>query len=480
MPSCSKACSKGQSTIEPRCGAMCILQKQNASDIFVSTKMPTAGRLRGQSATETMVVLAVVLVIALVGVSLLGESIGKVGGIKESESKAYWLAQTPLSILDWSAGSGNLTLRIKNNDIYPMQITGVVGNGQEATVSGSGWIEAGSEKTISLQYGGLNPSSPCSSDGKTSGMLVLDNFGVRFDQKVSSGGVGTTISKVQQSGNSMPLAISCFAPNSSGGVACGSGTCTVGQSCCAAKTPNYCYATSGGICDACGGSCGAQTCCGDGLCRDSCVACGGGYCDSGQTCCPDNICRASCGVACGAEICEEGTTCCSAVEPFYCSKLPERPCDVCGGVCQKVGASCCGEGDVPYCYRLPDKICDACGGCEAGQFCCNSESTQPFCTPIGNSCDDACGNSCKYETEKCCDAGETPNCIPKEWSCDACGGCEPKTGACCPRIAQCRMNGADCEDGTIACYGSLCDKKTQECCAFEGLEGCVDRGMCKK
>ena len=89
--------------------------------------------LRGQGATEYLVLLAVVLIIALVGIALLGFFPGTASDAQMTESKLYWQSVNPIVIIEWSARtwSGNgLTypyLRIKNNGQYPIRITAVIG-----------------------------------------------------------------------------------------------------------------------------------------------------------------------------------------------------------------------------------------------------------------------------------------------------------------------------------------------------------------
>ena len=61
---------------------------------------PSCRLLAGQGATEYLVLLAVVLIIALVGISLLGFAPGTADEAKITQSKAYWQSATPLAIVD--------------------------------------------------------------------------------------------------------------------------------------------------------------------------------------------------------------------------------------------------------------------------------------------------------------------------------------------------------------------------------------------
>ena len=68
-----------------------------------------AFRMKGQGATEYLVLLAVVLIIALVSVSLLGFFPGLSSDAKITQSDSYWRGEAaPISIQDHSVG-GNGT-----------------------------------------------------------------------------------------------------------------------------------------------------------------------------------------------------------------------------------------------------------------------------------------------------------------------------------------------------------------------------------
>jgi len=97
---------------------------------------------RAQGATEYLVLLAVVLIVALVSVALLGFFPGMASDAQMAQSKAYWQSATPISIIEMdavvSAGYGSSYswpyLRIRNIGAYPIRITKVLGgNGQSIT-----------------------------------------------------------------------------------------------------------------------------------------------------------------------------------------------------------------------------------------------------------------------------------------------------------------------------------------------------------
>jgi len=93
--------------------------------------------LAGQGATEYLVLLAVVLIVALVSVALLGFFPGMASDAQETQSKAYWASAQPIAITEWAAkvySTANSAyslpyLRLRNNGAYPIRITKILGTG---------------------------------------------------------------------------------------------------------------------------------------------------------------------------------------------------------------------------------------------------------------------------------------------------------------------------------------------------------------
>jgi len=95
-------------------------------------------QLRAQGATEYLVLLAVVLIVALVSVALLGFFPGTASDAQITQSQIYWKSAQPISIIEGGALSLNndnyLYLRIRNTGAYPIRIIGIVGaDGRKAT-----------------------------------------------------------------------------------------------------------------------------------------------------------------------------------------------------------------------------------------------------------------------------------------------------------------------------------------------------------
>ncbi len=95
---------------------------------------------RAQGATEYLVLLAVVLIVALISVALLGFFPGMASDAQITQSQMYWKSASPISIVESGARlyTGNAYtypyLRLRNTGAYPIRVTGIVGaDGAKAT-----------------------------------------------------------------------------------------------------------------------------------------------------------------------------------------------------------------------------------------------------------------------------------------------------------------------------------------------------------
>jgi len=93
--------------------------------------------LAGQGATEYLVLLAVVLIVALVSVALLGFFPGMASDAQLTQSKAYWQGASPVSITEIvvtpnAPGMTYPYIRIKNTGAYTIQITKLLGENRTA------------------------------------------------------------------------------------------------------------------------------------------------------------------------------------------------------------------------------------------------------------------------------------------------------------------------------------------------------------
>jgi len=88
---------------------------------------------RCQGATEYLVLLAVVLIVALVSVALLGFFPGMASDAQITQSQMYWKSATPIAIMESGArmATGESFTRpyllLRNTGVYPIRITGIIG-----------------------------------------------------------------------------------------------------------------------------------------------------------------------------------------------------------------------------------------------------------------------------------------------------------------------------------------------------------------
>ncbi|MEM3362440.1 MAG: hypothetical protein QXV83_00200 [Candidatus Anstonellaceae archaeon] len=116
---------------------------------------------KGQGATEYLVLLAVVLIVAMVAIALLGFFPGMASDAKITQSDAYWRGQaTPFAVAEHARSSSdqNLILVLENNAGEQKQLTNI-------TISGSGismtyntttserFFSAGERKKITVNLG---------------------------------------------------------------------------------------------------------------------------------------------------------------------------------------------------------------------------------------------------------------------------------------------------------------------------------------
>ncbi|MFA6907406.1 MAG: hypothetical protein WC263_01105 [Candidatus Micrarchaeia archaeon] len=127
---------------------MAILRGQGATQLRCGA---TYGTRRGQGATEYLVLLAVVLIVALVSVALLGFFPGMASDARMTQSQSYWRGQArPFSIQEAVvAGSiGNFSIQNMESN-GPYTITAIyIGNNTVITTNSSMSFSAGETKIV--------------------------------------------------------------------------------------------------------------------------------------------------------------------------------------------------------------------------------------------------------------------------------------------------------------------------------------------
>ena len=94
---------------------------------------------KAQGATEYLVLLAVVLIIALVAIALLGFFPGTANDAQIAESQIYWQSASPVAIIETAAQARTafpaenvMYLRIRNTGAYPLRLTKMLGDKGES------------------------------------------------------------------------------------------------------------------------------------------------------------------------------------------------------------------------------------------------------------------------------------------------------------------------------------------------------------
>jgi len=209
--------------------------------------------MKAQGATEYLVLLAVVLIVALVSVALLGFFPGMASDSQITQSQAYWQSASPIAVVEASArmytGNGQTYpyMKLRNNGMYPVRITGVYGDdgakaaqfyadaqvGCNPSVYGAYnmgdsdyfYIPPGSEMYISTPFAhgtafcrkqfffassssatAVTATSLCQNSNNAPGLLLAKNFGFEYVEYID----GQQITKRQA--GAKPLMIKCREP----------------------------------------------------------------------------------------------------------------------------------------------------------------------------------------------------------------------------------------------------------------------------
>jgi len=191
----------------------------------------------GQGATEYLVLLAVVLIVALVSVALLGFFPGMASDAQITQSQVYWQSASPIAIIESDATTNSASyglpyLRIGNTGMYPIRVTKMLGNGQSISQFQAGvalnisdyyYLAPGEEKYFgwasawalpaerlvyffksgtSSAFSLRSAASICNYNSAQPGTLQMNDFGFEYIEYIE----GQQISK-QQIGK--PLIIKC-------------------------------------------------------------------------------------------------------------------------------------------------------------------------------------------------------------------------------------------------------------------------------
>ena len=128
---------------------------------------------RGQGATEYLVILGAVLLVALVIVSLLGWFPSLGGSTKEQQSKSYWSGTSPFAITTTRVNNNSITLSVSNRLAEKVNLTSIEvqdGFGNTGTImTPNVFFNAGEEAVLNAAEAVYHNSTlnPCTTTGTT-------------------------------------------------------------------------------------------------------------------------------------------------------------------------------------------------------------------------------------------------------------------------------------------------------------------------
>jgi hypothetical protein len=95
------------------------------------------------------VILAVVVIVAVVVATLMGDLISLVGETSDRSSKLYW-KNAEIGLMDWIIGDGEDALVVRNNQEYDIYIHNITLDGNTESLNAS--IRTGEQKTLKADW----------------------------------------------------------------------------------------------------------------------------------------------------------------------------------------------------------------------------------------------------------------------------------------------------------------------------------------
>ncbi|MFH0927384.1 MAG: hypothetical protein V1822_02285 [Candidatus Micrarchaeota archaeon] len=107
---------------------------------------------KGQGAAEYLILLSIVLIVALIGIVLLGGLTSGNSNSMDSESHAYWSGQArPFAINEWVQIGDTMYMQVENKELARLVLTNISFDAQMKNLSGGGWaFGPSSKKNVSL------------------------------------------------------------------------------------------------------------------------------------------------------------------------------------------------------------------------------------------------------------------------------------------------------------------------------------------
>lgn len=105
---------------------------------------------RGQGAAEYLVLLAVVLIVAMVGITLLGGFAGFGGDARLQEARQYWSSTRPFAITEFSQNQNTIFLTILNKEPSRLVLTNITVQNVSVSYPDGITFNGGSSRTFNL------------------------------------------------------------------------------------------------------------------------------------------------------------------------------------------------------------------------------------------------------------------------------------------------------------------------------------------
>ncbi|VVC02693.1 Uncharacterised protein [Candidatus Burarchaeum australiense] len=106
--------------------------------------------MRGQAATEYLIILAVVVIIALIVVGVLGAFPAISGTVTRQQSEAYWQNAEVGILPNYRIAGSTAELTVKNNKGFSIRLNGVRFDGQGAVASTSVLLPPGGQTDVNV------------------------------------------------------------------------------------------------------------------------------------------------------------------------------------------------------------------------------------------------------------------------------------------------------------------------------------------
>lgn len=393
--------------------------------------------LKGQGATEYILLVAVIIVIAIVVASIV--AFAGTGGIPDArkiQADAYWRSMRPLGIIDSTLNpDGTLSFILRNNEADPLNVNRFSLDDTQYGLA----LELGPGETATITVN--RPTGDC-------------EFDVSIDYAVGE-------LDLQENGN-MDYIVNCQSgggqPEQGGQDCIGAGQASGGDCCFGLIYSNgYCRQESG-VCTN-NNQCLSANCGPDGLCSSQ----------------PEGTCDPRCRVGATTSVCADtldgcapdyaiencvATVSCSAGEYTQCTGTCAIPCNADGGTCNS-DSDCCGSN----CGGVMANVCgEPAGGCRE-----ISETCDPN-LPNGDCCPEVVCNPDGAGAYQCGDTGilldNGQQCVIDsdcssgicqfdsfQFGYNVCSSCRNEGGSCTntPQCCPSSSGGASCESGT--CVG---------------------------